>query len=292
MNNLSFSQKNDLVVKHRDKRCFSKDLELFQKYFQLHRLMNDLARANEFTFERLDGQMLYLLLDKTSIEEILNNREAKEPVSSPAPPVVEPPVVSTEKTTESQDVTVPEISDTSIETLEKKIAALENTTVSKKKSKYEEFPAIDWNNNSNPDIQTCILLYDERVNTYRRMQEMDVLMDSKPELAMEMVELDNRNRQAHRELQLYNDHQTFLFQHPIVARRKQYDDQLAELHELRRSDPEAFIREIANTTQNIRRIKSNLNKKKYKSDEEKQSWENNLLQAEIRETILKEIIGK
>jgi len=124
------------------------------------------------------------------------------------------------------------------------------------------------------------------------MQEIDVLLDDRPELAMEMVELDNRNRQAHKELQLYNDHKTFLYRHPIVARKKQRDDRISELYELKRSDPDAFLKEIANTAQNIRRIKSNLNKKKYKSDEEKQSWEQNLSRAEIREAVLKEIIGK
>ena len=124
------------------------------------------------------------------------------------------------------------------------------------------------------------------------MQEIAVLLDEQPELAMEMVKLDNRNRQAHRELQLYNDHKTFLYKHPIVARRKQYDDQIAELYELKRTDPDAFLREIKNTTQNISRIRSNLKKQKYKSDEEKQSWEQNLSRAEIRETVLKEIIKK
>lgn len=109
---------------------------------------------------------------------------------------------------------------------------------------------------------------------------------------MTMVELHQRNQQAHKELQLYNDHKTFLYKHPIVARRKQYDDQLAELYELKHSDPDALLNEVANTIQNIRRIKSNLNKKKYKSEEEKQSWEQNLSRAEIREKVLKEIIGK
>jgi hypothetical protein len=109
---------------------------------------------------------------------------------------------------------------------------------------------------------------------------------------MEMVELDNRNRQAHKELQLYNDHKAFLYKHPIAAHRKQYDDQLAERYELKRNDPGALINEITNITQNIRRIKSNLNKKKYKSEEEKQSWEQNLSRAEIRKKVLEEIISK
>jgi len=77
MNKLSFSQKNDLVVKQKAKKHFGKDLELFQKHCPSDRLMNELARANEFTFERLDGQMLYELLDKVSIDEILKNRNEK-----------------------------------------------------------------------------------------------------------------------------------------------------------------------------------------------------------------------
>jgi len=78
MNKLSFSQKNDLVVKHKAKKHFGKDLVLFQKHLPSDRLMNELGRATEFAFERLDGQMLYLLLDKVSIEDILSNRESKE----------------------------------------------------------------------------------------------------------------------------------------------------------------------------------------------------------------------
>jgi hypothetical protein len=138
----------------------------------------------------------------------------------------------------------------------------------------------------------CILLYDERVNTWHRMREIDVLLDDQPELSREMVELDNRNRQAHKELQLYNDHKVFLYKHPIVVQRKQYDDQLAELYELKRSDPGLLINEITNVTQNIRRIQSNLNKKKYKSEEEKQSWEQNLSRAEIRKKVLEDVISK
>jgi hypothetical protein len=124
------------------------------------------------------------------------------------------------------------------------------------------------------------------------MQEIDVILDDQPELAKEMVELDNRNRQAHKELQIYNDHHVFVYKHPLVMQRKQYDDQLSELYELKRSNPGALITEITNVTQNIRRIQSNLNKKKYKSDEEKQSWEQNLSRAEVRKKVLEEVISK
>ena len=70
------------------------------------------------------------------------------------------------------------------------------------------------------------------------------------------------------------------------------NDRLAELYEMKRSSPDAFLKEITNVTQNIRRIKSNINKNKYKDENEKASWEKNLAQAEMREAVLKEIISK
>jgi len=124
------------------------------------------------------------------------------------------------------------------------------------------------------------------------MQEIDVLLDDNPELSLEMVELDNRNRQAHAELKAYNDCKVFVNKHPIVTQRKQYDDMLSELYEMKRTNPGALINEIANVTQNIRRIQSNLNKQKFKTDEEKQSWEQNLFRAETRKKVLEEVISK
>ena len=124
------------------------------------------------------------------------------------------------------------------------------------------------------------------------MQEIHFILDDHPDLSLEMVQLDNRNRQAHAELQAYNNHKVFVYKHPIVTQRKQYDDMLSELYELKRTNPGALIDEITNVTQNIRRIKSNLNKNKFKSPEEKQSWEENLSRAEIRKKVLEEIISK
>jgi chromosome segregation ATPase len=78
MKNLSFAEKNNFVIKHKNGKYFSKDLELFKKHFPIHRLNNELARANIYTHDRLDSQMLYVLLEKISPEEILENRIEKE----------------------------------------------------------------------------------------------------------------------------------------------------------------------------------------------------------------------
>jgi hypothetical protein len=124
------------------------------------------------------------------------------------------------------------------------------------------------------------------------MREISAQLDERPDLALEMVELDNRNRLAHKELQMYNDHRLFLYKHPFTQQRRQYDEQLSELCDLKQNDPSALTAEIANVVQNIRRIRSNLNKKKYKSDAEKQAWEQNLSRAELREKIIEEVIKK
>jgi type IV secretory pathway VirB4 component len=122
------------------------------------------------------------------------------------------------------------------------------------------------------------------------MKELDAQLDDHPELSLEIVELDNRNRLAHKELQVYNDHRIFLCKHPLTTERKQYDDLFAELNALKRTDPAALLTEITNLVQNIRRIRSNLAKQKYKSDEEKQSLEKNLSRAELRKKVIEEVI--
>ena len=124
------------------------------------------------------------------------------------------------------------------------------------------------------------------------MQEIDVLLDDKPELARDIVLLDERNRKAHKELSVYNDTGKFVNKHPFVVKKKLHEDYYTELVKLRQTDISAFMKEITNVTQNIRRIQSRLKTKKYKSIEEKIAWEQNLEKATIRKTVLEEIISK
>ena len=141
---LSFSQKNDLVLKHKAKKHFSKDLELFQKHFPSSKLMNELGLDNEFTFERLDGQMLYLLLDKISLDEILSNREetqADPSVEVRKEKILEERINALEESAEYKEDKISSLyseleeKDTSIEDLQSKIEALENRPPVKKKEK-------------------------------------------------------------------------------------------------------------------------------------------------------------
>lgn len=85
MRKISFAEKNSLVIRHKNKKFFFKDLELFNKHFPSHTLINELARANEFSYDRLDGQMLYELLSVVEMKEILENRTEKEQEELPEP---------------------------------------------------------------------------------------------------------------------------------------------------------------------------------------------------------------
>jgi len=122
------------------------------------------------------------------------------------------------------------------------------------------------------------------------MQEIDVLLDDNPALSMEMVLKDEHNRQAHQELTSFNDTGKFVNKHPFVVKQKRYRESYEELIELKNTNPSAFLTEITNVMQNIRRIQSQLNTKKYKSDEERLSWEQNLEKALIRKQAIEDII--
>lgn len=76
---LSFAEKNRLLVKHKNPEYFYKDLELFKKFYPGHKLNNDLANVTAFSKVRLSEQMLLLLLDKASIDEIQSNRGIDPP---------------------------------------------------------------------------------------------------------------------------------------------------------------------------------------------------------------------
>jgi chaperonin cofactor prefoldin len=111
MKKLSFIEKNNFVVLHQGAKYFSVDLELFRKHFFMHALNNDLARANPFTFERLDGRMLCALLDVVSVEEILAHRNGVS--SPPAPPAPPAPADLFEKEIEALKARIDELEDNS-----------------------------------------------------------------------------------------------------------------------------------------------------------------------------------
>lgn len=124
------------------------------------------------------------------------------------------------------------------------------------------------------------------------MQEIDVLIDEQTSLANQLVELDIRNQQAHKELRNFNDTGNFLYIHPIATNRKVQQQSSVDLRVLLSDNPTKFIAEITNIEQNIRRIESNIRTKKYKSEQELKNWEENLTRAKIRREVIVTLISK
>ncbi|MDR1436892.1 MAG: hypothetical protein LBI65_02110 [Candidatus Symbiothrix sp.] len=122
------------------------------------------------------------------------------------------------------------------------------------------------------------------------MKEIDALLDEQPGLAMEMVKLDNRNRQAHKELQLYNDHKTFLYAHPLLVRKKEEDDILSFLTALKQNTPEAFVKECYNTVKGLNRYKKLLENNSFDSEEDKLRCLDNLDKYTLKHSIIQILI--
>jgi hypothetical protein len=157
MKKLSFTEKNSFVLRHRSAKYFSLDLDLFRRHYLTHRLNSDLARANMHTYERLDGQMLYVLLDSVPPEEILAGRNpvaeppAKPGSENPGPENQEIEALKQrmDELEESGEVNRDEIdelrssledSETSIEKLQSIIEELEKKAFRKKKANRKNSP--------------------------------------------------------------------------------------------------------------------------------------------------------
>jgi vacuolar-type H+-ATPase subunit I/STV1 len=124
------------------------------------------------------------------------------------------------------------------------------------------------------------------------MQEIDGIIDEQPALAARLAELDIRNQQAHAELQAYSSTGKFANQHPLVQEFNLRQKSLNEYIILKRTAPAKLMNGITSLQQNIRRVESNLRTKKYKSEDERKTWYENLQRLKIRHEILEKIISE
>lgn len=100
------------------------------------------------------------------------------------------------------------------------------------------------------------VIYNDRINTWRKMKQLDELLEIKPTAGAvaDMAELRIRNLQAFAELQAFNDTGKFLCKHPILFGRSE----IAQLMRLLKADPAEFLRRHKNVLDNIKRYKSYL----------------------------------
>lgn len=159
---------------------------------------------------------------------------------------------------------------------------------SKKKvvQKEEEYPNIDWDNLYNEDVQMATVIYNDRINTWRKMKKLDELLDKKPKAndVAAMAELRIRNLQAFDELKAYNDTGKFLYKHPLLKGKSEFD----ELVKLFKKDPAEFLHKHKNVLDNIKRYKSYIKRDDRK--DKRASDRENLQRHQERERMFKMVM--
>ncbi len=136
------------------------------------------------------------------------------------------------------------------------------------------------------DVQTAIIIYNDRINTWRKMKQLDKQLEESPtpEAVAALAELRIRNLQAFAELQSFNDTGKFLFKHPILFGRSEF----SELLHLFKTDPAEFLRKHKNVLDNIRRYKAYLKRDERKA--QRPSDKKHLSRYEEKERLFKMII--
>ena len=258
MKQYSISERQAIKDRLADEKYFERDRQLLVQFFPRHSLVGECNRVNAVNRLSLCRRIIYQLLTRVDEAAIVANRTASESPESGARVADGTNGSNTgpsadEEPAEAQRVVI--------------------QPAPKKPGKTEEFPHIDWTNNENPDIQLAILLYDERVNTWHSLCELRAELDDYPEKAMAIAELDDRNRMAQHELEVFQDTGIFPCKHPLavsfMADRKQMD----QWRQLRKDDTKAFLRQVANLEHNITRYKAEL-KKNLKPEQRKRAERN------------------
>ncbi len=153
--------------------------------------------------------------------------------------------------------------------------------------KEQEYPNIKWDRLEDPLVQRAVVLYNDRVNSWRKMVQIDKVIDQKPTPAriQELAELRIRNLQAFRELDHFNSTGEYLNRHPLVA----HFDTRQQLEKLLKENPDAFLEEYANCRENVKRYRSFLNNKK-RNEKHGEKDKVNLKKHLDREAMMKEIL--
>lgn len=152
--------------------------------------------------------------------------------------------------------------------------------------KEEEYPKIEWDNLLDADVQMATVIYNDRINTWRKMKQLDELLETKPtaQAVAEMAELRIRNLQAFAELQSFNDTGKFLCKHPILFGRSE----IAQLIKLLRTDPAEFLRQHKNVLDNIKHYKSFVKRKDRK--EKREADKRNLERYQEKERLFRMVL--
>lgn len=262
MKQYSIAERQAIKDRLASEEHFNRDRELFAQIFPHHPLMAELARVNRVNKASLCRRMIYQMLQKVDEAEILKWRE-----STPVHITMCP-----ENSPEPKQVDVPSV-----------------PAAPKKNLKAEEFPGINWLNNESEDIQLAILLYDERVGTWQQLCALRADIDTCPEKALAIADLDDRNRMAHHELEVFEKTGIFPCKHPMAIKFMAERKKLSEWRTLKQKDPKGFMKQVANIEHNITRYRSQISKDKL-TDEKRASIARNLANAERMHELMMQVV--
>ena len=262
MKQYSIAERQAIKDRLASEEHFNRDRELFAQFFPHHPLMAELARVNRVNKASLCRRMIYQMLQKVDEAAILKWRE-----STPVHITMCP-----ENSPEPKQVDVPSV-----------------PAAPKKNLKAEEFPGINWLNNESEDIQLAILLYDERINTWQQLVKLRQEIDDYPEKALAIADLDDRNRMAHHELEVFEKTGIFPCKHPMAIKFMAERKKLSEWRTLKQQDPKGFMKQVANIEHNITRYRSQISKDKL-TDEKRASIARNLANAERMHELMMQVV--
>ena len=262
MKQYSIAERQAIKDRLASEEHFNRDRELFAQIFPHHPLMAELARVNRVNKASLCRRMIYQMLQKVDEAEILKWRD-----STPVHITMCP-----ENSPEPKQVDVPSV-----------------PAAPKKNLKAEEFPGINWLNNESEDIQLAILLYDERVGTWQQLCALRADIDTCPEKALAIANLDDRNRMAHHELEVFEKTGIFPCKHPMAIKFMAERKKLSEWRTLKQKDPKGFMKQVANIEHNITRYRSQISKDKL-TDEKRASIARNLANAERMHELMMQVV--
>lgn len=130
------------------------------------------------------------------------------------------------------------------------------------------------------------MIYNDRVYTHREMKVLDAELDRKPTptRVKRMAELRIQNLLAFAELESYNDTGKWRFKHPLIK----HHSERSILQELRKADPEEFLRQYAACNGNVKRYTSYL--KNAGRADKRQTDKEHLNRHKEREALFKSIL--
>lgn len=130
------------------------------------------------------------------------------------------------------------------------------------------------------------VLYNDRINTYRKMKQLDELLEKErnAQAVADMAELRIRNLQAFAELQSFNNTGKYLCKHPLLFGRSE----IAQLIKLLRTDPAEFLRQHKNVLDNIKRYRSYI--KRTDRKEKREADKRNLKRYQEKERLFRMVL--